>query len=107
MRSVSEMDRRDALRMMLGGVILASAGASLWPQDATALPEVTPADQPAPSRGEGADRTYAQTVRPLPAPAHRPPHRPPHRPRPPVHRRRRRWVCWWHRGRRHCGWRWR
>jgi hypothetical protein len=21
--------------------------------------------------------------------------------------RRRRWVCWWHRGRRHCGWRWR
>jgi hypothetical protein len=24
------------------------------------------------------------------------------RPRP----RRRRWVCWWHRGRRRCGWRW-
>ena len=23
--------------------------------------------------------------------------------RPP---RRRRWVCWWHRGRRVCGWRW-
>ena len=25
-----------------------------------------------------------------------------------VHRRprRRRWVCWWHRGRRVCGWRW-
>lgn len=22
-------------------------------------------------------------------------------------RRRRRWVCWWHRGRRRCGWRWR
>jgi len=21
-------------------------------------------------------------------------------------RRRRRWVCWWHRGRRRCGWRW-
>ncbi|MBW5437342.1 twin-arginine translocation signal domain-containing protein [Bradyrhizobium canariense] len=21
--------------------------------------------------------------------------------------RRRRWVCWWHRGRRRCGWRWR
>lgn len=21
-------------------------------------------------------------------------------------RRGRRWVCWWHRGRRHCGWRW-
>ncbi|KGJ63704.1 hypothetical protein DXU04_01960 [Bradyrhizobium diazoefficiens] len=25
--------------------------------------------------------------------------------RPPP--RRRRWVCWWHRGRRRCGWRWR
>jgi hypothetical protein len=24
--------------------------------------------------------------------------------RPPP--RRRRWVCWWHRGRRVCGWRW-
>ncbi|MBR0853209.1 hypothetical protein [Bradyrhizobium liaoningense] len=34
---------------------------------------------------------------------------PPPRPgwRPPPPRRRRRWVCWWHRGRRHCGWRWR
>ena len=21
-------------------------------------------------------------------------------------RSRRRWVCWWHRGRRRCGWRW-
>ena len=26
---------------------------------------------------------------------------------PPRRPRRRRWVCWWHRGRRHCGWRWR
>lgn len=25
---------------------------------------------------------------------------------PPYRRRRRRWVCWWHRGRRVCGWRW-
>ena len=24
----------------------------------------------------------------------------------PGWRRRRRWVCWWHRGRRRCGWRW-
>ena len=23
-----------------------------------------------------------------------------------VEARRRRWVCWWHRGRRRCGWRW-
>jgi len=31
-----------------------------------------------------------------------PPPRPGWRPPP-----RRRWVCWWHRGRRQCGWRWR
>jgi hypothetical protein len=30
----------------------------------------------------------------------------PDRGRPPRRRRRQRWVCWWHRGRRHCGWRW-
>lgn len=24
----------------------------------------------------------------------------------PRRRRRQRWVCWWHRGRRRCGWRW-
>jgi hypothetical protein len=24
----------------------------------------------------------------------------------PARPRRRRWVCWWHRGRRICGWRW-
>lgn len=27
------------------------------------------------------------------------------RPRPLPRPRRRRWVCWWHRGRRICGWR--
>ena len=26
--------------------------------------------------------------------------------RPPPRRRRRVWRCWWHRGRRVCGWRW-
>ena len=107
---MNEMDRRDALRTLLGGVILAGAGVSLWPGDAAALPEATPIDHPAPTSRESPGRTYAQTARPLPAPGHRPPRRPPHRPppRPPSwHRRRRRWECWWHRGRRHCGWRWR
>ncbi|MET4387858.1 hypothetical protein ABIB73_003615 [Bradyrhizobium sp. F1.4.3] len=98
---MSEMDRRNALRTLVGGVILASAGVSLWPGDAAALPDVSLIDAPAPNRREAAGPTYAQAARPLPAPAHRP------RPRPPLHRRRRRWVCWWHRGRRHCGWRWR
>jgi len=34
---------------------------------------------------------------------------PPPRPGHPAwrgRRRGRRWVCWWHRGRRRCGWRW-
>lgn len=108
---MSEMDRRGALRIMFGGAILAGAGVSLWPQDAAALADVRLVDQPAGMRLEPAGPLYAQqTAQPFPPPAHRPPHhRPPHRPppRPPSwHRRRRRWVCWWHRGRRHCGWRW-
>lgn len=31
---------------------------------------------------------------------------PPHRRGWRRSRRRQRWVCWWHRGRRLCGWRW-
>lgn len=100
---MSEMDRRGALRALFGGVILAGAGVDVWTQAAAALPDPSPLDQPAPPRIEPASRAYAQVARPRPAPVHRP--RP--RPRPPVHRRRRRWECWWHRGRRHCGWRWR
>ena len=35
-----------------------------------------------------------------------PPHSPGwHRHHHRSRRRGRRWVCWWHRGRRHCGWR--
>ncbi|WP_212488008.1 hypothetical protein [Bradyrhizobium liaoningense] len=100
---MNELDRRGALRLLLGGVILAGAGVSLWSRDAAALPEISPADHAAPGRREPVAGTFAQqTARPLPAPGHRPPHRP-----SPRHRRRRRWECWWHRGRRHCGWRWR
>ena len=101
---MSEMDRRIALRIVFGGVILAGAGVSLLPQDAVALAEAVSADQPAPPKREDAGPTYAQSTRPR-LPVHRPPHRPPPRP-PSRHRRRRRWVCWWRRGRRHCGWRW-
>lgn len=98
---MSEMDRRGALRTLFGGVILAGAGVGVWTQAAADLPQPSPRDQTTPPRHEPA--TYAQVARPRPTPVHRP--RP--RPRPPVHRRRRRWECWWHRGRRHCGWRWR
>jgi hypothetical protein len=107
---MDEIDRRGALCTLLGGVILAGAGASLWSQDAAALAEVSPTDHPASGGREPAAETYAQNTRPSPGPANRPSGRPPRRPShrpPPRRRRRRRWECWWHRGRRQCGWRWR
>ena len=102
---MNEINRRDTLGLLAGGVILAGAGVSLWPQNAEALPEALPNDRPASGNRESAARALAQAGSPS-SPPRRPPHRPPHRP-PSWHRRRRRWVCWWHRGRRHCGWRWR
>jgi len=101
MRSMTEMDRRGALRTLFGGVLIAGAGVSLWPQDAAAVPDLRLINEPAPNKRGSAARMYAQNGRPLPAPVHRPGPR-----RRSWSRRGRRWVCWWHRGRRHCGWRW-
>jgi hypothetical protein len=46
MRSITEMDRRDALRTLFGGVLIAGAGVSLWPQDAVAVPDLRLIDEP-------------------------------------------------------------
>jgi hypothetical protein len=54
---------------------------------------------PTVQRSDEAADLETQQVQWGPPPRRRPPHR---RPR----HRRRRWVCWWHRGRRHCAWRW-
>ena len=91
------IDRRDVLRTLLCGAVAAGLGASLLPGPAEAMPLAMQKDL-----GKKADdfTHEAQAV------ATRPPPRPIRHPRR-HHRRRRRWVCWWHRGRRRCGWRWR
>jgi hypothetical protein len=94
------IDRRSALQILACGVVAAGLGTSLLPEMAEATPLAMQKD---PGKNTGDFRQEAQ------ADVRRPPHRPPsHRPPPPHRhrRRRRRWVCWWHRGRRVCGWRW-
>ena len=92
------IDRRDVLRALLCGAVAASLGASLLPGSAGAMPLAMQKD---PGKKAGSFTHEAQAV------ATRPPPRPIRHPRRRHHRRRRRWVCRWHRGRRHCGWRWR
>ena len=87
------VDRRAVLRSIGGGVIAAGLaaklGASLLPRSAEALPLAMEKDLA--SKADD-PRVNAQVVTTQP---------------PRSWRRRRRWVCWWHQGRRHCGWRWR
>ena len=92
------IDRRGALRSIFGGVVAAGLGAGLLAGSAEAVPLAMEKDL-----GRKADDLWekAQPVQAWPPGRPVPPHRRRH------HRRRRRWVCWWHRGRRVCGWRWR
>jgi hypothetical protein len=81
----------------IAAAAIGSAGARL-----ISVAEAMPIDPDLGRAGKPSDVMQAQWG---PSPGWGPP---PPRPgwRPPP-RRRRRWVCWWHRGRRHCGWRWR
>jgi hypothetical protein len=85
---MNTIDRRRMLRNILSGAAVATAavaaaGLVLIPDEVEADPLATE------MTGTAAGFTdYAQAVVVGP-------------------RRRRRWVCWWHRGRRVCGWRWR
>ena len=103
------IERRSVLR----GILYVTAAAGLA---ASSLPAVVEAMPLAPQKDLGKDlgskdpggeeddltvRVQADTRRPPPRPEARPPRR-----RPSHRRRRRRWVCYWHRGRRVCGWRW-
>ena len=91
------IDRRDVLRTLLCGAVAAGLGASLLSGPAEAMPLAMQKDL-----GKKADdfthEAQAVATRPSPRPIRHPRRH---------HRRRRRWVCWWHRGRRRCGWRWR
>jgi hypothetical protein len=90
------IDRRTALRNLLGGVVAAGLGASLLPNSADATPLAMEKDlgRKANDLGE-----KAQPVQMRP-----PPRRPVHPHWRRRHRRPRR-VCFWRRGRRVCVWR--
>jgi hypothetical protein len=89
------IDRRSMMRNLFGGVVAVAAvstvGAGLMSSPAGAMPRVL---DNLPDKLDNLARE-AQVV--VVGPRHR------HRRR---HRRGRRWVCWWQRGRRVCGWRW-
>jgi hypothetical protein len=92
------IDRRSVLLGMLSVAAAASLGASSLPSAVEAMPIALDKDL-ATKAGD-----LKQKVQAVARPPRRPVARPPRR--PPRHRRRRRWVCSWHRGRRVCGWRW-
>lgn len=77
---MTAIQRREMLRFMLGGAVVATAGLALMPVPAESAPLTVSKSLPATTENfvEGA------VV---------------------VVRRRRRRVCWWHRGRRICRWR--
>lgn len=83
---MSVIDRRTMLKNVLLGTLFTAAGVAsidyiARPTEATAFPlALLKADRP-----NFVEKAQVVIVNP---------------------RRRRRWVCWWHRGRRRCGWRW-
>ncbi len=81
---MNAMDRR---KFLVAAVCGAGAGLALAPGSAHALP------LGAAETGKLADRLTDDVQRVQGVVVHGRP-------------RRRRWVCWWHRGRRVCGWRW-
>lgn len=93
---MAAIDRRTLLRDILPGAVVLAAGVTtagfvFMPNVAEAVPL---AIDKANAREVGELAEKAQVV--VVGPRHRRRHR----------RRGRRWVCWWSRGRRVCGWRW-
>ena len=93
------IDRRSALRGILCVAAAASLGVTLLPDTAEAMPLALEKEF-----GGKLDELRHEAQAVVAGPPRRPVARPPHHRR--RHRRGRRWVCWWHRGRRVCGWRW-
>ena len=83
---MKEIDRRSVLTGILCGAAVATVGLAIMPKTAKSLPL---ADMKA---GDAKPQDLVEEAR---VAVH-------------VHprRRHRRWRCWWHRGRRVCGWRW-
>jgi hypothetical protein len=99
---MTAIDRRTLMRGFFGVAVAAGGVATLGRRAAEAMPLGTlPANAPDP---------LVQEAQWGPPPRHRHPPPPRHRVGPPPHHwhhrpRQRRWVCWWNRGRRICGWR--
>jgi len=83
---MTAIDRREVLRVMLGGAVVATAGLALMPVSAKSAPLAM-----SKSLSEVTENPVEEAVVVV-------------RRRRWVHRRRRR-VCWWRRGRRICRWR--
>jgi len=83
---MTEISRRSLLTGILGGVAIASAGLTVMPKGAKSLP--LGAIKP----GLAEPKDLVEDARVV---VHVHPRR----------HRRRHWRCWWHRGRRVCGWR--
>jgi hypothetical protein len=81
------IDRRQMLVLSLGAAAASTALSRLFVDEARAAPLVPRADSLQES-SRHVEKAQVVVVGPR-------------------RRRRRRWVCWWHRGRRTCGWRWR
>jgi hypothetical protein len=79
---MTAIHRREMLRFMLGGAVVATAGLALMPVPAESVPLTMSKSRPATTDNLVEEAVYV------------------------VRRRRRVRVCWWHRGRRVCRWRW-
>jgi hypothetical protein len=86
---MNDMDRRTIVRGILGGAAVAALGLTLMPKAVEALPLAMNKNAFAPAIGLGRTDSLIEKAQVV---VRRP--------------RRRRWVCWWRRGRRVCGWRW-
>jgi hypothetical protein len=94
---IESPDRRHFLRLASNVIAVTAIGAA-----GTQLINIAEAIPIAPDLGR------PERHRTTPAQWGGPPGPPRHGPRRGRRwsRRGRRWVCWWHRGRRRCGWRW-
>lgn len=83
---MEKVDRRCAIRTILTGAAIGTLAFALLPNAAEAVPLALEKDL-AEKAGSLVEEAQVVVVNPR-------------------RRRGRRWVCWWNRGRRVCGWRW-
>ena len=82
---MTEIDQRSALMRLLRGAAVVAAGVAIMPGTSEAMQIASGGAAEVLKSRDLYERAQVVVVGPRP--------------------RRRRWVCWWHRGRRVCGWR--